>query len=92
MFKTYYISLDHGKTFRRVTTDKTHFLYQMWTKLTKELYPLGELSVRLDALGIKILEPKDMREIHTYYLDSLTTLEQLWDLIKEMWAEIERKC
>lgn len=92
MFKTYYISLDHGKTFKRLTTDKTHFLYQMWTNLTKELYPLGELSVRHDVLGINIREPKDMREILTVFIDAETTLDKLWETINHMWDEIEVRC
>ena len=92
MFKTYYISMDHGDTFRRLTKDKARFMRQMWDKLTRELYPLGELSVCKKSLEINILEPKDMQEIHTYYLHADTTLDQLWELVKEMWREIEMNC
>lgn len=92
MFKTYYISMDHGKTFKRLTKDKARFSRQMWDTLTKELYPLGELAVRLKTLEINILEATDMREILTVFIDAETTLDKLWETINHMWDEIEVNC
>ena len=92
MYKTYYMSLDHGETFRRYTRNKSQFTTQMWARLTRELYPLSELYVCNKTLEINIREPKDMREILTVFIHRETTLEQLWETIKELWDEIDMNC
>lgn len=92
MGKTYYISMDSGKTFKRFTKNKEQFAYYMWITLTRELYPLTEWSLRDETLEIAILEPKCMRQIYKHQLQNNISLDDLWHLIRAMWNVIEQQC
>lgn len=84
--------MDHGETFKRCVRNKAQFTSQMWIRLTRELYPLSELVVCHKTLEINILDARDRREIHTFFIEEETTLEQLWELIQEAWQEIDLNC
>lgn len=92
MYKTFYLSINGGETYRRVTKDERHFKRMMWDICMKALYPEGVIHTYGDPLSLTIREPKQMSDNHTYYVHESFTSDDVWKMINKMWDYISSKC
>ena len=91
MCKTFYISIDGGETYTRLTKNETQFKRLIWDISMRALYPEGVIHTTGDPLSITIREPKQMRDNYTYYVHGSFTINDVWKMINSMWDFIHSK-
>ena len=85
MCKTFYMSLDGGETYKRMTKDEDHFKKMIWDVSMKALYPEGVIHTYGDPLSITIREPKQMSSNFTFYVHGSYSIKDVWRMINRMW-------
>ena len=92
MCKTFYISLDGGDSYTRVSKDEVHFKRMIWDISMKALYPEGVIHTYGEPLAITIREARQMMDNYTYYVHGSFTIDDVWSMINNMWDFIRSKC
>ena len=91
MYKTFYLSIDGGDTYKRFTKDESHFKRMIWDISMKALYPGGVITTYGEPLSLTIREPKEMFVHFTYWVHASSTVEDVWEMINKMWDDIVSK-
>ena len=92
MYKTFYLSVDRGCTYKRMTKDEGQFKQMIWDICMRALYPEGVIHTSGDPLAITIREPKQMTDNYTYYVHGSYTIDDVWDMITNMWDFVRSNC
>ena len=85
MCKTFYLSIDGGETYKRMSKDEDHFKKMIWDISMKALYPEGVIHTYGDPLSITIREPKQMSSNFTFYVHGSFSIKDVWRMINRMW-------
>ena len=91
MYKTFYLSIDGGNIYKRMTKDESRFKQMIWDVCMKALYPLGVIRVTGEPLSITIRDSRQMTVNYTYYVHGSSTLQDVWDMINHMWDFVTSK-
>ena len=85
MCKTFYLSIDGGETYKRMSKDEEHFKKMIWDVSMKALYPEGVIHTYGEPLSITIREPKQMTSNFTFYVHGSFSIKDVWRMINRMW-------
>ena len=91
MYKTFYLSIDRGYSYKRFTKDESNFKHMIWDICMKALYPEGVIHKSGEPLAMTIREPRQMMDNYTYYVHGNYTIDDVWDMIIHMWDFVTSK-